>query len=199
MRRSRHARPGSRTIHEPEPAGWIERRGDTWEIGFAGRSGVGAAIQRARRRRPPDRGRRPRGPLPRPRRRRRRGVLDRAGPRRHRPAPVRAAHPGAAGGDRRGRAEQRPGPDLQEPGRAGRPHRPPDRRPGRGQQDPLGRRDDRAGPVGSDAPHPRRHPPAGEGEPQPGPTPAPRHQHRHVLQLPPRTAHAWRIGAVSRP
>ena len=38
--------------------------------------------------------------------------------------------------------QQRPGPDLQEPGRAGRPHRPPDGRPGGGQQDPLGRRDD---------------------------------------------------------
>ena len=50
----------------------------------------------------PDRGRWPRDPLPRPRRRRCRGGLDRAGPRRHRPAPVRAAHPGAAGGDRRG-------------------------------------------------------------------------------------------------
>ena len=25
-----------RDDHEPEPAGWIERRGDTWEVGFAG-------------------------------------------------------------------------------------------------------------------------------------------------------------------
>ncbi len=55
--------------------------------------GVGAAVEGARGRRPPDRGRRSGGPLPRPRRRRRGGVLDGPRPRRRRPAPVRAAHP----------------------------------------------------------------------------------------------------------
>ena len=43
-----------------------------------------------------------------------------------------------------------------------------------------------AGPLGDNTPHPRRHPPAREDQPQRRATPPPRRQHRHLLQLPPR-------------
>ena len=86
---SEAARPGGRGDGSRARAGRLDRAARRHLRDRLRRpGGVGAALEGARRRRPPDRGRRSGGPLPRPRRRRRRGVVDRAGPRRHRPAPA---------------------------------------------------------------------------------------------------------------